>query len=549
VLGLGERGVLPIMAASTLQAGQAYNFLKGIFTDIPRFAAVVDGITGDTIALKNRVDIQIRPASFRTIRGITAIGAIAEECSMWQSDDSRNPDKEILAAVRPSMATTGGTLFAIGSPHARKGEMWGTYRKHYGAGGNPAILVANGPTKLFNPTIKQFVIDRAYEDDPQVAAAEWGGVFRDDLESYVSPETVDACTERGVVQRPFKSGIYYVAHADPSGGRQDSFAIAVGHIENGVGVVDVLLERRPPFSPESTVAEFCDVLKGYGIARVEGDRYGAEFTQELFRKNGIEYVEAECTTSDFFAGFLPILNSGRVSLLDHRRLASQLCALERRTSRVGAKDQIGHPPNGHDDCACVVAGLIVNLVGARNAPSLIRQSDILVNGAALPLPANSRAVFAALAVGKDGMAAVIFAAKTWTGPALLILDFDIAPLSGTLLTDIGARVREFAIQCRARGYVMMVPESMLMHAQAIGLPAEAIPGHVKAEDLLLSAASFAAAGDVKLCEPAFAKTKTSPFGGALDFRADADVDDPLRASTILATCLGLDETLSTTKAA
>jgi hypothetical protein len=132
VLGPGERGVLPIMAASTLQAGQAYNFLKGIFTDIPRFAALVDGITGDTIALKNRIDIQIRPASFRTIRGITAIGAIAEECSMWQSDDSRNPDKEILAAVRPSMATTGGTLFAIGSPHARKGEMWGTYRKHYG---------------------------------------------------------------------------------------------------------------------------------------------------------------------------------------------------------------------------------------------------------------------------------------------------------------------------------------------------------------------------------------------------------------------------------
>jgi hypothetical protein len=102
VLGPGERGVLPIMAASTLQAGQAYNFLKGIFTDIPRFAALVDGITGDTIALKNRIDIQIRPASFRTIRGITAIGAIAEECSMWQSDESRNPDKEILAAVRPA---------------------------------------------------------------------------------------------------------------------------------------------------------------------------------------------------------------------------------------------------------------------------------------------------------------------------------------------------------------------------------------------------------------------------------------------------------------
>ena len=32
VLAPGERGTLPIMAASTLQAGQAYNFIKGVFT-------------------------------------------------------------------------------------------------------------------------------------------------------------------------------------------------------------------------------------------------------------------------------------------------------------------------------------------------------------------------------------------------------------------------------------------------------------------------------------------------------------------------------------
>jgi hypothetical protein len=64
---------------------------------------------------------------------------------------SRNPDREILAAGRPCLATTGGTLFAIGSPHARKGETWGTFRKHFGPNGNPAILVANGPDAAFQP--------------------------------------------------------------------------------------------------------------------------------------------------------------------------------------------------------------------------------------------------------------------------------------------------------------------------------------------------------------------------------------------------------------
>jgi hypothetical protein len=325
------------------------------------------GITTDTISLKNRIDIQIRPASFRTIRGITAVGVIAEECSMWQSDDSRNPDREILAAARPCLATTGGTLFAIGSPHARKGETYSTYNKHYGPSGNPAILVANGPTKLFNPTIKQSIIERAYEDDPAVAASEWGGQFRNDLESYVSPEIVDACTVRGLHRLDPIKGVSYIAHVDPSGGSQDSFTCAIGHVEGDIGVLDVLLEKRPPFvSIDNVVEEFCGVLKEYNIHECVGDRFAAGFTIEAFRKYGVEYRHSDKTTSDYFSGFLPILNSRRVQLLDHKRLATQLCSLERRPSRIGAKDQICHPWGGHDDCAAAVAGLMVRLVGTRD---------------------------------------------------------------------------------------------------------------------------------------------------------------------------------------
>src|SRR3984893_12200992 len=375
VLGPGERGVLPIMAANTLQAGQCYNFIRGIFTNIPRFAALVEqlggrhgGITSDTISLKNRIDIQIRPASFRTIRGITAIGIVAEECSMWQSDDSRNPDREILAAGRPCLATTGGTLVAIGSPHARKGETYNTYNKHYGPNGNPAILVANGPTRLFNPTIKQSVIDRAYEDDAAVAASEWGGQFRNDLESYVSPEIVDACAARGVYRLDFVKGVSYVANTDPRGGAHDSFTMAIGHVDGDIGILDVLLEKRPPFVSgiNDVVSQFCAVLREYGLYECVGDRYAAGFTVEAFRKHGVEYRHSDMTTSDYFSGFLPILNSRRAQLLDHKRLAAQLCSLERRPSRIGAKDSISHPFGGHDDCAAAVAGLMVRLVGTRD---------------------------------------------------------------------------------------------------------------------------------------------------------------------------------------
>jgi hypothetical protein len=228
-----------------------------------------------------------------------------------------------------------------------------------------SIVIKVRRTRVLSLAFKQSVIDRAYEDDPAVAASEWGGQFRNDLESYVSPEVVEACTAHGVYQRPFEKHIAYKAHADSSGGSQDSFTLAIGHVEDGVGVLDVLVERRPPFSPESVVAEMCEVLAGYSLHEVTGDRFASGFNSEAFRKHGVEYWHSDMTTSDYFAGFLPILNSRRTQLLDHKRLTSQLCALERRASRIGAKDSIGHP-NGHDDIAASVAGLMVRLVGTRD---------------------------------------------------------------------------------------------------------------------------------------------------------------------------------------
>jgi hypothetical protein len=209
------------------------------------------GIVADRISLKNRIDIEVRPASFRTIRGITSVAIIAEEISTWQSDESLNPDYEILNAAGPSLATTGGPMIAIGSPRAKRGETWRTFKKHFGPAGDPATLVANGATQTFNPTVKQSVIDRAYEDDPAVAASEWGGKFRDDLESYCSTETVDDCTDSNCVIRPYRPGVQYFLHADPSGGSQDSFCLSVGHVEDGCGILDCLVELRPLFRLET----------------------------------------------------------------------------------------------------------------------------------------------------------------------------------------------------------------------------------------------------------------------------------------------------------
>jgi hypothetical protein len=74
---------------------------------------------------------------------------------------------------------------------------------------------------------------------------------------------------------------------------------------------------------------------------------GGESPREAFAKHGIVYEIAAEPKSDVYRDVLPLLNSGRVELLDHPRLLAQFAALDRHTAR-GGRDSVDHPPHGHD---------------------------------------------------------------------------------------------------------------------------------------------------------------------------------------------------------
>lgn len=369
VLAPGERGVLPVLAATQSQAGRAFMHIQGVLQHSPALSELIDGEpTADTIRLTAPVDIVVRPANFRTIRSITAIAAICDEVAFWMIEGSVNPDAEILNALRPALATTEGPLVVISSPYAKRGEVYDTHRRHFGPEGDPLVLVAKAPSKVFNSTLKQRVIDRAYERDALAAAAEYGADFRNDIAGFVTREVVEACVTPGLFERGHISANDYFGFVDPSGGLNDAMTLAIAHSEDGRGVLDVVRERKPPFSPEAVVADYCEVLKAYGLTNVTGDRYGGEWPREQFRKHGVEYELAEQPRSDLYRDLLPQLNSGQVDLLDLPALVTQFCSLERRVAR-GGRESIDHPPKGHDDVANAVAGAL-SLVRDREGPSV-----------------------------------------------------------------------------------------------------------------------------------------------------------------------------------
>ena len=157
--------------------------------------------------------------------------------------------------------------------------------------------------------------------------------------------------------------------------------LAIAHRErDGRVVLDLVRERRPPFSPEAVVAEFCETLKGYRIYRLTGDHYAGEFVREPFRLRGINYQLASKPKSDLYRDALPLMNSGKVQLLDLPRLVSELCALERRVSRAG-KDSIDHPPGAHDDLANAVCGVLATIA---SAPQPLRISDEALRRLSIP---------------------------------------------------------------------------------------------------------------------------------------------------------------------
>ncbi len=354
----GERGVLLIIAPDQRQAAICLDYVEANLSASPILRQLIEARTQWSLRLTNRIDIEVRAADFRRLRGPTYVAVIADEFAFWYVENSSNPDSEILNAVRPGLATTGGPLLMISSPYARRGELWRTYIKHFGPGGDPLILVAQGASRVFNPTLPQSVVDRAMERDPASAAAEYGAEFRRDIESFVSVEAVRACVSAGVYERPPRRNVSYAGFVDPSGGSADSFTLAIGHNEIGrqTVVCDALREVRPPFSPEAVVGEFATLLKTYGISKLAGDRYAGIWPVEQFAKFGIRYEQSARPKSDLYGDLLPLINSARVELLDHPNLINQLVGLERRTAR-GGRDSIDHPPGGHDDVANAVAGL------------------------------------------------------------------------------------------------------------------------------------------------------------------------------------------------
>lgn len=355
-LAPGEVATVMVIAADRKQARTVMRYINGLINH-PMIAPLVISQSTESIEFEHRSVIEITTASHRATRGYTVAACVCDEIAFWRYEGA-NPDAEILRAVRPSLATLNGKLIALSSPYARRGVLWDAHRKHYGKDGR--ILVAQAPTSTMNPTVDPAIIHAAYAEDEIAARAEYGAEFRTDVESYVNLEALDACTRPSHSELPPSARERHIAFVDPSGGSADAFTLAIVHREDDARViVDCIRSVKPPFSPETVVTEFSELVRSYHVQEVYGDAYAGLWPAEQFEKRGIKYLRSEKPKSDLYRDLLPLLNSERVELPPNDQLRRELLGLERRTSR-GGRDTIDHAHGAHDDLANAVAGAVVH---------------------------------------------------------------------------------------------------------------------------------------------------------------------------------------------
>jgi hypothetical protein len=231
------------------------------------------------------------------------------------------------------------------------------YQAHYGKHSD-VLVIAAGHAQL-NPTIDPKVIERAMAEDPEAARSEWFGEFRSDVSQWLPDDLIDAA-----LPGRFKRGsrLASAAFVDMSGGVVDASALAIAHSESLderlVVILDHLQIVDSPHEPALAVAQFCETLARFGIDRVTGDRYAANWVVNAFNARGIHYEASEIDKSAIFNECSALFAEQRVELVDDKRLLIELRLLERRPRAGGRPDAIDHPRGAHDDCANAACGAL-----------------------------------------------------------------------------------------------------------------------------------------------------------------------------------------------
>ena len=355
-LQVGETGTIMVVSADKRSARTIMRYCLGLLRAVPLLKKQIEAQTRDSITLRNNIVIEIFAASPSSTRGYTIVAALLDEVARLPDMESVRPDTEIIAAIRPGLATVPGSIMLCASSPARQsGALWDAFSQHYGRDDSD-VLVWRAPTRVMNASVPQSLIDAALAEDASIGAAEWLAEFRQGVSSYLDDPTLAAAVDHDrPLELPPVRGQHFRCAIDASGGRDSHYTLALAHRKDGKFVVDVVRGYAPPFDPAVVTRELSELVKRFGCnGEVVGDNYAAEWLKTAWEREGLRYRLCKLTSaSQVYLECVPLFTQGIVALPDHPRLLRELRTLERTVSPTG-RDVVKRPRHGSDDYAASV---------------------------------------------------------------------------------------------------------------------------------------------------------------------------------------------------
>lgn len=356
----GQEGHIMIIAKDLKQAQGAFRSLRGKLLKSPVLSQLIRKSTRDEIILENNIVIGCFPPNHDSVRGRSLIAVICDEIAFWsQGEWAASPAEEVLAALRPGMATVDDTkLIKISTPYGKIGPIWQEFTRR----AELDFPVWQLSSMEMNPTLKREKLERERRRDEDKFRREYLAEFTDSVTNWIPPEFIDHSIVRGRAELPPCQDIRYVAALDAAT-RGSDFAFAIVHkMPDDRVIVDYVRTWTPsktkemPLLIEPILLQIRDALERYGTNQITGDQFYSDALRQQFLKMQIICSKFEFTTasrSGLFTNLRDLLTERKLELLDDPKLIAQLRNLRQEQRPSGYVDV--RPVGGKDDSAVVVA--------------------------------------------------------------------------------------------------------------------------------------------------------------------------------------------------
>lgn len=358
-LARGERGHVVVLATTTKQAQVVFDYILARLEGSPTLRRLIeDGPRADEVDLTNGITIAVWPCNFRSIRGLSIVCCIADECAFWKDDSGANPASEVFRAIRPAMSTfPRAKLVKISSPFAKSGCIWTDFQARHK---RDDLLVWRLDSATMNPSLDRDFLAAEQARDPEFFAREYMAEFWESATGFLPPEMIDAAIVPGRSELAHNPEFLYSAALDAAF-RGDNFAFSLVHRTDAGRIVQDVLRcwrgsRAKPVNMTATVEEIVVILRRFGVTRIAGDQHCAEPIRQALAAQHIDFVQRTTlgNKAQVMNTLRTLVTSGQIELLDDSAQTAELKALEQIVTGSGSV-RVEASGSGHDDRAVALA--------------------------------------------------------------------------------------------------------------------------------------------------------------------------------------------------